>query len=344
MLPPLLRLLRPGDWTKNVFVLPAVVFSLPRFVQEGTDAVVRGLLEGAAAFACFCLVASAFYAVNDVLDVEKDRRHPVKRHRPIASGAVSPNLAVLTALVLAAGGFGLALATDRGLAVVLLLYALLQVVYNWFVKRIMLLDVIGLATGFALRATAGAVAIDAGISIWMLLCVFFLCLFLGFVKRLCDLSSAAAEGRTDWKSPAGYDDRIELNWLLGISAVLAVMTYLMYALSDHARAIFGARAIGFALLSPLVLLVIHRFYRRASRGTSDSPLGALLEDRVVLASILLYGAGTVTVLLVPPVERALDRTFLLAGPDPTQAAVDEVPLIDGEDRTGAPHEGGTIGP
>jgi len=251
MLPPLLRLLRPGDWTKNVFVLPAVVFSLPRFVAEGDGALAAGLGAGATAFGCFCLLASAFYCVNDLLDAEKDRAHPVKRKRPIASGAVSATTAVLVAVVLASVSLGVAIAVDRGLAVVLVLYAILQALYNGFIKRVMLLDVIGLATGFALRATGGAVAVDAGISIWMLLCVFFLCLFLGFVKRLCDLSSAAAEGRTDWRSPAGYDDRIELNWLLGISAVLAVMTYLMYALSDHAQAIFGARAIGFALLLSL---------------------------------------------------------------------------------------------
>jgi 4-hydroxybenzoate polyprenyltransferase len=193
--------------------------------------------------------------------------------------------------------------------VVLLAYALLQLSYNFGVKRVMLVDVVAVASGFALRATAGAVAINVQISVWLLLCVFFLCLYLGFIKRLCDLASAEAAGDGTWKSPAGYDDRNEINWLLGVSAVVALVTYLMYALSDHAWALFGARTTGFAILSPLVLITIHRFYRRASLGTSDSPLAALRDDRVVQLSIALFGIGVLATLYVPQVEAILARVF-----------------------------------
>ena len=171
----------------------------------------------------------------------------------------------------------------------------------------MLVDVVAVAAGFALRATAGAVAIDVRISVWLLLCVFFLCLYLGFVKRLCDLASATAAGCRDWKSPAGYDDRNELNWLLGVSAVLAIVTYLMYSLSEHAWALFGPRSIGFALLSPLVMITIHR---RASRGTSDSPLAALLEDRVVIVSVALFAAGVLMSLYVPFMRDIFEHIFV----------------------------------
>jgi hypothetical protein len=155
------------------------------------------------------------------------------------------------------------------------------------------------------------VAIEIQISIWLLLCVFFLTLYLGFIKRLCDLTSAKAMDDNEWSSPAGYDDRIELNWLLGVSAVLAIVTYLMYALSDHAMAIFGSRALGFALLTPVVMIAIHRFYRRATEGASDSPLAALRDDRIVQAAVVLFGAGVLVSLFVPQAQRLLDELYIV---------------------------------
>ncbi len=310
MAAPLIKLMRPGDWVKNVFVLIAPVFSLAA-VRGAQEPVLPVIADALLAVVAFCCLASGFYALNDVVDVEKDRRHPVKRRRPVASGAVTAPRAVALGLGLIALAFALAAAVNLPLMATLLAYALLQVSYNLGIKRVMLVDVIAIATGFALRATAGAVAIDVRISVWLLLCVFFLCLYLGFIKRLCDLASADAASGSDWTSPAGYDDRDEISWLLAVSAVVAIVTYLMYALSEHARSLFGSRAIGFALLSPLVMITIHRFYRRASRGMSDSPLTALREDRVVLSTILLFGAGVLATLYVPQVESILARIFFL---------------------------------
>lgn len=322
-MPPLLKLLRPGDWTKNVFVLPAFVFALPRLLAEGTamDRVLVLGLDTLVAFACFCAIASGFYCLNDVLDREKDRQHPVKRKRPVASGQVAPSTATATGLALIAASIGVGFALRPSFAMVLVAYALLQVAYNGGIKRVLFVDVVALALGFAMRAVGGAVAVDVPISAWLLLCVFFLCLYLGFIKRLCDLSTAAAEGRGEWRSPAGYDDRIELNWLLGMSAVLSVVTFLMYALSEHAWAQFGSRATGFGMLSPLVMIAIHRFYRRASRGLSDSPLAALREDRAVLASVSLFAVSTLVILFVPAVQSALDMVFVAGmGAEPAAGA------------------------
>jgi 4-hydroxybenzoate polyprenyltransferase len=233
----------------------------------------------------------------------------VKRRRPLASGAVTVRQAGILSVVLIAAALGIAATVNGMLVVVLLAYCLLQVAYDLRVKRVMIVDVVTIACGFAVRATAGAVAIEVQISVWLLLCVFFLCVYLGFIKRLCDLTSAEAAGADDWHSPAGYDDRAELTWLLGISAVLAVVTYLMYTLSEHAWKLFGARAIGFALLSPLVLITIHRFFRRARLGRSDSPLEALIEDRVVLACVLLFSVGVLAALYAPGMESLLDGLF-----------------------------------
>ena len=303
----LFRLMRPGDWVKNVFVLLALVFSERLFELA---AIVPPVLT----FVAFCLLASGFYALNDVLDEKADRAHPVKRHRPVASGAVSKRAAIVLGAVLIALGLAGGYFVNLSVGVTLTLYAVMQVAYNGLLKRVLLVDVVTLAVGFGLRAAAGAVAIEGvRLSIWLLLCVFFLCLYLGFVKRLCDIASAERAGDGDWKSPAGYDSRIELNWLLGVSAVLAIVTYLMYALSSHAHAIFGPRSMGFALLSPLVLIAIHRFYRRASTGTSDSALAALREDRGVQASVVLYAAGVLATLYLPFVESILEKLFVAGG-------------------------------
>ena len=299
----LIRVMRPGDWAKNVFVLPAVVFS-DKLSEPGA------IVQAAVAFAAFCLLSSGFYAINDVLDAERDRAHPIKRQRPVASGAVSPRAAVTLGLTCALAGLGLGWMVNLPLVAILLSYAVLQVLYNALLKRVVFVDVVAIAIGFSLRAAAGAVAIEVEMSIWLLLCVFFLCLYLGFVKRLCDISSAAQAHDIVWRPSAPYNDRDELNWLLGISAVLAVVAYLMYTLSSHAWELFGARALGLALLSPLVLIAIHRFYRRARQGTSDSPLSALRHDRAVLAAVVLFVLGVFASLYLDFVQTILETLFV----------------------------------
>lgn len=302
--------MRPGDWTKNSFVLLAFIFWAANAVRtEGTDEVVSRGLDALRAFAAFSLAASGFYAINDAIDAEKDRQHPVKSRRPVASGAVSRGFAVGLGVVLEACALALAATLSRELVAAVALYGVLQLFYNLKLKRIPVVDVTTIATGFALRAAAGAVAIDVRISVWLVLCVFFLCLYLGFIKRMCDLVSAE-RAQSAWKPSADYRGRDELQWLLGISAVMTVLMYLSYTLSDHAQSLFGPRATGLALLAPLVLIAIHRFWRRANEGSSDSPLDALRSDSVVLSAILLFVALLGVVLFVPQAATALDGVFL----------------------------------
>jgi decaprenyl-phosphate phosphoribosyltransferase len=302
--------MRPGDWTKNSFVLLAFIFWAANAVRtEGTDEVVSRGLDALRAFAAFSLAASGFYAINDAIDAEKDRQHPVKSRRPVASGAVSRGFAVGLGVVLEACALALAATLSKELMAAVALYGVLQLFYNLKLKRIPVVDVTTIATGFALRAAAGAVAIDVRISVWLVLCVFFLCLYLGFIKRMCDLVSAE-RAQSAWKPSADYRGRDELQWLLGISAVMTVLMYLSYTLSDHAQSLFGPRATGLALLAPLVLIAIHRFWRRANEGSSDSPLDALRSDAVVLSAILLFVALLGVVLFVPQAATALDGVFL----------------------------------
>ena len=302
--------MRPGDWTKNSFVLLAFIFWAANAVRTApTDELLGRGLDALLAFAAFSLAASGFYAINDALDAEKDRQHPVKRRRPVASGAVSRGFAVGLGVALEVAALAVAATVSVQLVAAIALYGVLQGFYNARLKRVPVVDVTTIATGFALRAAAGAVAIYVRISVWLVLCVFFLCLYLGFIKRMCDFVSADRAGSA-WKPSADYRGRDELQWLLGLSAVMTILMYLSYALSEHAQALFGSRATGIALLTPLVLVSIHRFWRRANEGSSDSPLDALRTDSTLLATILLFVALLGAVLFVPAVGAMLDGVFL----------------------------------
>ena len=311
-----LRLLRPGDWTKNAFVLvPAVFWLSGQGRGLPSEEAWAKVLPVGWAFLAFCLAASGSYCVNDALDAEKDRRHPVKRRRPVASGLISVPNAVFAGFALEAIGGSIAFLKAGPLAGwCVAAYLALQLAYNLRLKRTPLVDVTVLATGFCLRAAGGAAAIGVQMSVWLLLCVFFLTLFLGFTKRLCDLAAAenarAAGEAIDWKARPGYETREQMNWLLGVSGALVVVLYLMYALSPHAERLYGARAMGLALLAPLVMIAIHRFYRRANLGLSDAPLETLRSDRTLLVTIAAFGAGTLTVLYWPPAEAMLKGLLL----------------------------------
>lgn len=314
MLPAPLRLLRPGDWSKNAFVLIPVVFATAGgAVPTGDGELSRLLLHTALTVLSFCAAGSGFYCVNDALDYAEDREHPVKRRRPVASGAIAPRTAAAMGVALILAALGMAWLVRPAVLAVIGLYVALQILYNLKLKRVRFVDVATVATGFVLRAIAGALAIAVPVSIWLVVVVFSLTLFLGFVKRLADIRAvqlARERGeRTEWKPRAGYDSVEDLNWLLAVTGTTTVLAYLMYALSDHARELFGPRAFGFALLSPLVMAVIHRMYLRANTGMGDSPIAAMLEDRTARTAAALFCGGVLLVLFWAPVGEKLAQIF-----------------------------------
>ncbi len=307
-----LRLMRPGDWFKNVFVLVPLIFWLPG-AGRGIDPAEMSskLTAEVLAFIAFCAAASGWYALNDVLDAKEDRLHPVKRKRPVASGKITAATAVMVGVLLLIVALVVAASVNSALMWVVAAYLGLQGAYNLSLKRLLFIDGTAIASGFCLRAVGGAMAIAVPVSIWLLLCVFFLTLYLAFIKRQCDLSSAGRISGAEWKQRANYGDPAELNWLLSVSGGLTVLMYLMYTLSAHAQSIFGGRAFGLALLTPLVLIVVHRFYRRAMQGLSDSPLDAIRSDPIVGVATGLFCVGVYCVLYVPLVEEVLRRALLI---------------------------------
>ena len=309
-----LSLMRPKDWVKNAFVLIPVLFWANSPDNLGTAAASGVALDTLVTLLGFCILASGVYAINDAIDAPRDRTHPVKRTRPVASGAIPSRNAILFGVILLLTATGCALLVGPKVFMVFLFYVLLQGFYNLVARRLVLVDAVTIALGFVLRAAAGAFAIDIQLSVWLVLCVFFLCLYLAFVKRLCDYSSARAAQDSEWRSPAGYDDPLELNWLLGVSGVMSLMMYVSYSLSVHAFTIFGPRAIGFALLSPLVLIVIHRFYRLANEGRSDSPFATITSDLTMQLGAVLFLVGIGLCLYVPAVEGVLSDLLIQFGP------------------------------
>ncbi|MEK6676773.1 MAG: UbiA prenyltransferase family protein [Planctomycetota bacterium] len=182
----IVELLRPAQWVKNVVVFAAPAAGL-KLLEVGS------FLRAAAAFAGFCLAASACYAINDVVDREADRLHPTKRQRPVARGAIEPGAAIGIGIGLLLAGVGLTFGLLRAQStLVLVLYFFLTLTYSLVLKQVILLDVIVIATGFVLRAWAGAVAVNVPTSAWLAACMFTLCMFMGFGKRRCELAMMGA--------------------------------------------------------------------------------------------------------------------------------------------------------
>ncbi|MBU4270632.1 MAG: UbiA prenyltransferase family protein [Planctomycetes bacterium] len=221
MLTGLVRLARPQDWIKNVFVALPVPFALA--AKADFDAVV--FLLGLAGF---CLINSAVYTLNDLCDAEADRLHPRKRHRPVASGAVSRRAAVVQMAVLLCAGLGLCLAADKPLATsYAIVYLLINIAYSLGAKNVALMDVFLLCSGFVIRVLIGCALVMAPPSPWLLLCTGTLAMFMGFTKRRADLTEELVPGRRP--SLRGYNKAF-LDQAVSICAGVAMLAYALYCI------------------------------------------------------------------------------------------------------------------
>jgi 4-hydroxybenzoate polyprenyltransferase len=283
----LLRTLRPHQWVKNVFVLAALVFS--KHLTDSAYAV-RALL----AFAVFCALSGAVYAFNDVRDVEADRAHPTKKHRPIAAGKLSERAALIWAGVLAVGALAGGFVLDWRLGIVAAAYLAQNVAYSVKLKHVAFLDVGLIASGFVLRVLGGAYAIDVPASEWILLCTALLATFLGFGKRAHELAWAERSGKqgTTRAALAGYK-LPQLRIAMYLLAVITCAAYAAYTLYG-APGVFGTDRLIFS--TPFVALGIVRFLSLALwRPRDDSPTEAMLRDPI---SLLDFVAATAAVLYI----------------------------------------------
>ena len=292
---------RPHQWTKNLLVFSAPLFS---FCFEAYV-----WLPAGGALVAFCLISSAIYLLNDCLDVAADRAHPSKRHRPIAAGLVSVPVALTTAALLAAVSLSLAARITPALAGVVLFYGLIQVGYCFQLKRMPLLDLFCIASGFLLRAIAGVVAGGFGFSPWFLLTVGLLALFLAIEKRKAELRVAMGLGVMTRK----VLERYSLPLLLRLESLVATSAFMSYSLWAAGPTLNGASTSWMLLTVPFVLVGIFRYQllsdpeeaerRRllAPERTSEKPDEILLGDRGIQFILL---AWLLTVVVVGLSHRA----------------------------------------
>lgn len=276
----LLKTIRPHQWVKNVFVAAPLVFARhltePAYVWRTAVAVI-----------VFSLLSGAVYAFNDVKDVEADRAHPKKRHRPIAAGDLSERGALSAAVVLAVIALGGAFALSWKLGVVAAVYGAQNIAYTLRLKHVAFVDVGLIAFGFILRVLAGAFAIAVPVSGWLIVCTALLATFLGFGKRSHELAWAAKGAGRDKPTRAALSG-YSLGSLRVAMYVLAAATsaaYVAYTLDPHTMQMFGTEEL--VLSAPFVVLGILRFLSLALWAPKDdSPTEAMLKDRWFLLTLL----------------------------------------------------------
>lgn len=269
MLYSLLISTRPRQWVKNVFVFPAILFSQHLFEIDY-------LLRSVWAALCFCFLSGAVYLLNDVLDRDRDRVHPLKSKRPIASGAVSLGAAVATSAVLSAGSIWMSFRLNEEFGWVSLTYVMLNVAYSIRLKHVVLLDVLIVASGFLLRALGGALAIQVFISTWFILCTFMLALFLAVIKRRQEL--VALEGRAG--KHRSILEAYSLPFLDQLISVLTASTLVCYAL--YAMGVGDSMGIGARMqwTIPFVLYGMLRYlYIAYHVGSGENPTLVVWRDR-----------------------------------------------------------------
>ncbi len=263
-----LQIMRPLHWTKNMFVFAGLIFGHKLNVPSALGSAIGG-------FACFCLAASAVYILNDIIDRQRDRLHPEKCKRPIASGRVNIGSAVVVAVLCAAAAIITAFLLGPAFASIILIYIVLMVFYSLLLRRIMILDCVVIATGFCLRAVAGAVVVDVFISPWLIICTFALCLFLAFGKRRGEIA-LLQQGRESFRNTlTDYTPEL-LAHMLSVTSGLAVVCFLLYAMDDRTLQAFGNNHLVYT--TPLVLYCIFRFSSLIQTGKYLGPVQFILHD------------------------------------------------------------------
>ena len=283
----LVALVRPRQWIKNSVIFAALVFS---HTLTDMSHLVRSLL----AFGLFCAISSAVYALNDIMDLESDRAHPTKSRRPLAAGELSVGVAGALGLALALGGLVLAYRLSPPFAALAALYLMSNLLYSAWLKKVVIVDVMILSSGFVIRAIAGGVVIGVEVSAWLILCTVLLSLFLGFTKRrqeLALLESRAQDTRAILREYSiGFLDQ-----MISIVTAGTLVAYFLYTLAPETRAKLGTPYL--PLTIPFVLYGIFRYlYLVHQRHMGENPTGALYADPPLLINVVLWVLSAVAIL------------------------------------------------
>lgn len=284
MIRPLVTSLRPAQWAKNLFVLAPLVFG---GLLLDPQAALRALL----ALASFCAASSAVYLVNDLRDREEDRKHPLKRLRPLAAGTLAVPTAVAAVVLLGTAALAVAVSLGLDFALILAAYLALNLLYTFWFKHMVILDVMSISLGFVLRVLAGAAALDVLVSRWLFLCTTFLALFLAFSKRRHEITLLAGEASgqrrvLDHYSPAFLDQ------MINVVTASAVVAYALYAVAPETVEKYHTEDLIYTI--PLVLYGVFRYlYLMYQRPGERNPTEAILRDPPFLINMLLWGLAVV---------------------------------------------------
>ena len=282
----LIKTMRPRQWTKNVFVFAALVFD-----QKLFEPVWLG--RTLAAFLLFCLISSTVYLINDVVDLEKDQKHPTKRNRPLPSGQLSRSVAIAAAIVFAAVGVGLSFLLSVGFGTIITIYLLLMILYSFWLKHIVIIDIMTIATGFVLRVAGGVVVIPAErFSPWIYVCMTLLALFMAAAKRRHELVLLTEDANSHRAILEEYSIDF-LDSVISLVTSTTVIAYSLYTFSapnlpdNHAM----------MLTIPFVLYALFRYlYLVRVKGMGGAPEDLLLKDRAFLLSVLMFGVAAVVII------------------------------------------------
>ena len=281
--------LRPRQWVKNFFVFAGVIFSQNLFTPL--------IWLALAAFVIFCGLSGAIYVINDLADSEKDRLHPVKRQRPIASGALPRRVALAFRLLVLVASLGAAFALSRHFGLVAFGYSALLVAYSLWLKSVVIVDVLTVAMGFVLRAVAGAAAVDVEISGWLVICTILMALFLALGKRRHEYLSLTGEAAGHRPILAEYSVGF-LDQMIAVVTASTVTAYALYTMSPETVAKFHTRLLPLTL--PFVLYGIFRYlYLLYRRELGGNPSDLLLSDRALMLNTLLWRGALVVIIYGP---------------------------------------------
>ncbi len=279
--------MRPSQWVKNTLIFAPLLFA-----RELGDP--EAFFRVSLTFALFCLLSGGVYIMNDILDREQDRRHPFKRNRPIASGALASSAAGSAAGASIVVAIGASFALGPAVAAVMAGYLLLNISYSRFLKHIVIIDVMTVATGFLLRVIVGALAIPVPISFWLLLCTGLLALFLGFGKRRHELVLLEVEASSHRPILREYSPYF-LDQMISVVTTSTVVTYALYTMSPDVQEKLGTPWLGLTI--PFVLYGVFRYlYLIHQKSEGGDPSQTILTDRPLLVNIFLW-VGAVVVIL-----------------------------------------------
>jgi len=273
----IIKLLRPHQYIKNIFVFAPLLFSFKFNISN--------FIETLYAFILFSIIASSIYIFNDYMDIEEDKKHPTKKYRPLASGKLSKNTAKFLFFTLSIIALTVAFAINTYLFFVLLIYFILNIAYSVKLKHISIVDVFIIAIGFVLRLFAGNSVLDASLSMWIIIMTFLLALFLAFAKRRDDVI-LSLKGRETRKNIDGYNLEF-INAAMTLMSSVIIVSYILYTVSDEVTTRLNAPHL--YLTSFFVILGIMRYMQITFvEENSGSPTKVVLKDKFIKIDILFW--------------------------------------------------------